>query len=66
MVEEGFDSLRGHHNYLKESIMWKPLNETYFVRPEEIKVSPLVLEQYKKDHVELMTGVVTHVGTGVS
>ena len=44
---------------------WKPLNETYFVRPEEIKVSPLILEEYKKDHVELMTGIVTHVGTGV-
>lgn len=44
---------------------WKPLNETYFVRPEEIKVSPLILDGYKKDHVELMTGVVTHVGTGV-
>jgi co-chaperonin GroES (HSP10) len=43
---------------------WVPLNETYFVRPEPLEVSNLVLEQYQKDHVELMNGVVTHVGTG--
>lgn len=43
---------------------WKPLNEVYFVRPDEIKVSPLVLEQYKADHAELRTGIITHVGTG--
>lgn len=43
---------------------WKPLNETYFVRPEEIKVSPLILEEYKKNHIELMTGIVVAVGTG--
>lgn len=44
--------------------MWKPLNETYFVRPEEIKVSSLILDEYRKDHVELITAIVTHVGTG--
>lgn len=43
---------------------WKPLNETYFVRPEEVKVSSLVLEQYKDLHVELKEAIVTHVGTG--
>lgn len=43
---------------------WVPLNEVYFVRPEEVTVSPLILEQYKNDHVELRTGIVTHVGTG--
>ena len=43
---------------------WKPLNEVYFVRPEEIKVSPLILDQFKTDHVELRDGIVTHVGTG--
>jgi co-chaperonin GroES (HSP10) len=43
---------------------WKPLNETYFVRPEKIEVSDLVPEQFRKNYVELMTGIVTHVGTG--
>jgi len=43
---------------------WVPLNEVYFVRPEEVKVSPLILEQYRNDHVELRTGIITHVGTG--
>lgn len=44
--------------------MWTPLNEVYFVRPEEIKVSHLILEDYKAEHVELREGIVTHVGTG--
>ena len=43
---------------------WKPLNETYFVRPEAIEVSHLIPEQFKKNYVEIMTGTVTHVGTG--
>jgi co-chaperonin GroES (HSP10) len=46
-------------------MIWKPLNETYFVRPDPIEVSPLILDEYKKKHVSLITGVVTHVGTGV-
>lgn len=43
---------------------WKPLNETYFVRPEEVKVSSLILDEYKKNHIELMTGIVVAAGTG--
>lgn len=43
---------------------WKPLNEVYYVKPDEIKVSPLILDQYKADHAELVTGIITHVGTG--
>ena len=44
---------------------WKPLNETYFVRAEEIKgISDLVPEAFRKNMVELRTGIVTHVGTG--
>ena len=43
---------------------WKPLNEVYFVRPDEVKVSPLILEQYKEEHAELRTGLVVRVGTG--
>ncbi len=44
--------------------MWRPLNETYFVKPNPIAVSSLILEEYKKNHVELMTGIVVRVGTG--
>ena len=43
---------------------WKPLSETYFVKPEEVKVSHLVPEQFKKNMIELMTGIVIAVGTG--
>lgn len=44
---------------------WKPLNETYFVRPEELKgISDLVPEAFRKNLVELRTGIVTHTGTG--
>lgn len=43
---------------------WKPLNEVYFVRPEEIKTSRLVPEHLKENMTELRTGIVTHVGTG--
>lgn len=44
--------------------MWQPLNETVFVRPEEIEVSALIPEHLKKSHVEFMTGIVVAVGTG--
>lgn len=45
--------------------MWKPLNETYFVRPEELKgISDLIPEHLKKNMVELRTGIVVSAGTG--
>ena len=45
--------------------MWKPLNETYFVLPEEVKVSPFILERFKDEHLpELRYGTVVAVGTG--
>ncbi len=43
---------------------WKPLNETYFVKPEEVVVSHLVPEHLKKNMIELLTGIVIAVGTG--
>lgn len=43
---------------------WKALNEVYFVKPEEIKASHLIPEHLRKQMVDLMTGIVTHVGTG--
>lgn len=45
--------------------MWKPLNETYFVKPEEIKgISPLIPEHLRESMVELRTGIVVAAGTG--
>lgn len=43
---------------------WKPLNETYFVRPDPIEMSYLIPDHLKKSMVELMTGVIIAVGTG--
>jgi co-chaperonin GroES (HSP10) len=44
---------------------WKPLNETYFVRIEEVKgISHLIPEHLKSSMVELRTGIVVAAGTG--
>jgi co-chaperonin GroES (HSP10) len=42
---------------------WKPLNDMYLVQPDDIEVSSLVLEQFKKNHVETMTGTVISAGS---
>lgn len=45
--------------------MWQPLNETYFVKMEEITgISSLVPEQFRKNITEFRTGIVVAVGTG--
>ena len=49
---------------MENLLSWKPLNETYFVRPDEIKVSHLVPDHLKANMVELRTAVVVAVGTG--
>lgn len=43
---------------------WQPLNETYFVIPDEIKVSSLIPDHLKEKFIELRTGIVIKVGTG--
>lgn len=43
---------------------WKPLNEVYFVRAEEIKASSLVPEHLRASLQSTRTGIVVHVGTG--
>jgi chaperonin GroES len=44
--------------------MWEPLNETVFVKMDEIKTSHLVPEHLKENMAELRTGIVVSVGTG--
>lgn len=41
---------------------WYPAHDTYLVIPDEIVVSPLVLAEFKKNHVETMTGRVVVAG----
>lgn len=43
---------------------WIPLNETYFVKPDEIKVSSLVPDNLRANLVEIMTGTIIAAGTG--
>lgn len=44
--------------------MWQPLNETVFVKVDEIETSHLVPAHLKESMTELRTGIVVSVGTG--